>query len=511
MESMDLGFSAGQPAPRPVHLHVVHDFGGGIGRWLDDFCLADRARVNLVLKPYSLSHAYAEGLVLHEGNAPERLLRIVRFSSPIHATDVHHAEYRQAVEAILRDFQVGAILVSSFIGHALDILATGLPTLVINHDFYPVCPAINLYFGQVCTSCDAARLSECASRNTDFNSPHRIFPVAQRLKLREGLCEMLLAQRTTMVVPTDSVRRHLLDIVPDLAALRFETIPHGQSPLLAPVSWKARDASARLRVLVLGIQSVTKGMRLLFEILPELTRFADVYLVGAREAGELFRYREAVHVVDEYRMEELQGIVEGIAPDLGLLLSPWPETFSYTLGELLQLRIVPVATRVGGFADRIQDGETGFLVAPEAPSVLACLRRLDLHRDVLEHVRSNLARLPPRSPAEMVAAYHDLLPLSGGPSALPESDVAAAEAALLSGALRSWKLARSQGVRLDMKEGRLREIHEALLRARSECEGLRADLHAGEARIEALHSSTSWRVSAPLRWLARRVRAALGK
>ncbi|HRH75356.1 MAG TPA: glycosyltransferase, partial [Zoogloea sp.] len=363
------------------------------------------------------------------------------------------------------------------------------------------CPAINLYFHEVCTRCDAARLTDCAAHNPDFNSPYRVFPVEQRLSIREGLARLLLAHGVTMVVPTDSVRRHLIGIVPALAGLRLETIPHGRAPVLRPVAPPAREAGARLRVLVLGIQSVTKGMKLLFEVLPELIAFADVYLVGAREAGELFRYRPGVHVVDEYCLEDLPAIVDGIAPDCGLLLSTWPETFSYTLSELLQMHIPPVATRVGGFADRVHDGEDGILFDPNKPSLLACLRAIDADRGRLARIRAAVAALPARSLADMVADYHRLLPPPTGECLMPAALAADPATGNLLAALDSWKRAKGLGVRLDMKEGRLREVHEELERLRGEAEGLRGAVLEREQRIAELHASTSWRVSRPLRWL----------
>ena len=42
------------PAPRPVQLHVIHDLGGGSAKWLADYCKADMARTNLVLRPFAL-------------------------------------------------------------------------------------------------------------------------------------------------------------------------------------------------------------------------------------------------------------------------------------------------------------------------------------------------------------------------------------------------------------------------------------------------------------------------
>lgn len=496
-----------------VQLHAVHDLGGGIAAWLESFCSADTGRVNLVLKPYSMSHAYAEGLMLCAGNDPARPLRIIPFAQPISATALTHDEYRDALAGIVREFNVKAVLVSSFIGHALDILTTGLPTLVINHDFYPACPAINLYFREICRSCDAERLGDCAANNADFNSPYRVFPVAERLSIRAGLISRALSNPVTMVVPTDSTRRHLLEIAPGLERVRFEVIPHGNLPVLRAVPPPARGAGGRLRVLILGIQSVTKGMNLLFEVLHELTRFADVYLVGAREAGELFRYRPNVHVVDQYHMDALPAIVEEIAPDLGLLLSTWPETFSYTLSELMQMRIPPVAPRMGAFADRVRDGETGILFEPKAAALLACLRGIDAERSRLADIREQLEREPERSLQAMVADYHRLLPgpvLTDSFEDSPGMSTASSSLAVATlAAVREWKVARSLGVRIDMKEGRLREACAELELLRRDLAHSRLEVEHRDRVIADLLASTSWRVSGPVRWLGRLLKQVL--
>jgi hypothetical protein len=150
---------------------------------------------------------------------------------------------------------------------------------------------------------------------------------------------------------------------------------------------------------------------LLAESLDRLTEFAEVHLLGAMEVGDLFAGRPGIHVVPRYELGELRRVVQGIRPHAGMLLSIWPETYSYTLTELMQMGVPPVATRLGGFAERVIDGETGFLVTPAADALVARLKEIDGKRDMLDRVRKNLAGLPRRGATEMVADYHRLLPL----------------------------------------------------------------------------------------------------
>lgn len=510
----------GQFSDNSVRLHVVHDLGGGVARWIRDYCEADKEGINLVLMPYSSSYAMGEGLILYAGETMKPL-SFWSFSSPILATGVTHLEYRRVIQEIVRDYDVGAVLVSSLIGHALDCLDTRLPTLIVNHDYYPFCPAINIFYNGICHYCDADRLIECAANNADFNPPHRVFPAAERIRVRERYLELVESNAITQVVPSRSTREHLERLAPSLRRAAFVTIPHGYRDGLTPMTYHGADLNGKLRIVVLGMLSVSKGMRLLSEGLPELLKFAEIHLVGAKEVGELFRDTPGVNVVEQYAGEELPSIMASIQPDAGLLLSIVPETFSYTLSELFLLGIPPVATRQGGFADRIISGETGFLFEPNVDAMLACLREIQANRASLRAVRARLPTLPVRSTADMVAEYRRLLPIANrscgsmksGSEIIQNSGMEMAMTHILA-LSRQWKALNSLRLSLDMKAERLRELNLRADRLQAALQESRqiilrqeevARLHAGimaarDEQIREIYASTSWLVSRPVRW-----------
>ncbi|MDP2253159.1 MAG: glycosyltransferase, partial [Thiobacillus sp.] len=170
-------------------------------------------------------------------------------------------------------------------------------------------------------------------------------------------------------------------------------------------------------------------------------------------------------------------------------------------------------TNLGGFAERISPGVTGYLFEPGVEGMLSCLRDIHANREGLQRIRAQLVTIEMRSAKEMLADYHRLLPLPDGLSdpawlhrkrafGSPE-DVRIAQALALSG---QWKEIRNLRATVEMKSARL----DACIRETDDARSRLADLERAlqetrqalalrDAEIIALHKSTSWRVTGPLR------------
>lgn len=399
---------------KPVILHILHGWGGGAERFVRDLAAADSARHHLVLiaRGNSARRCFGEELELLAGDFSQPPLRRMTLPNAIADTALHDHTYRDFLAQIVREFCVDALMVSSLIGHSLDALRTGLPLLIVGHDFYPLWPILHRDFGDTQLRFDDAQLvSDLMSANARLEFANRD-PVYWR-RLREQYVEVLLQSSATLVTPSRSALTNLQRIEPRLKSLRSQVIGHGLAAWLpdAPLPRAEPPRRKRLRLVVPGRVRRGKGAELLRAVLPKLREHAEIFLLGAGKDGEEFFGERDVHIVLNYQRDELPVLIAKIAPDAALLLPTVAETFSYTLSEMWSLGVPVVATELGSLAERIEDGVSGWLAPADAVAINRVLAHLDEDRDSLEQVRLNLIGHTEKSLQAMSAEYRTCLPL----------------------------------------------------------------------------------------------------
>ncbi|MDO8862511.1 glycosyltransferase, partial [Haliea sp. E1-2-M8] len=408
------------PQVQPARLHISHSWGGGLGRWVEDFVDADTGHRSFVLRPIGDLTAFGQTLALYSARNLTVPIRTWTLAEPILSTAIAHHEYRQLVAGVLAEFAIESVILSSLIGHAIDILRLELPVIVVCHDFYPFCPPILATWETPCSQCDAARLRDCLQNNPG----HRFFQYEQAphwLALRAAFISTVVERNIALVAPSASVAARMRSLMPELREHAIQVIAHGlpqpvltSLAVLEPERDSHLDPQPRLRIVVLGSLEAHKGAALLQAIIEPLAEFATVVLVGSGEGGSTFAGLPQVEVSDGYEREELGALLAAARPDIGLLLSVVPETFSYTLSELHASGVPVAATAMGAFADRIRHGDNGWLYAPDADALLDLLRSLAANSAEIARVRATVAATKPRTAAEMVADYDRILPPADG-------------------------------------------------------------------------------------------------
>lgn len=393
----------------PVVVHVGHSWGGGLSRWIENYIEADVLHHHLVLRSIGDWTAFGQKIALYPGAEMRVPLRTWVLSEPILSTVTTHYEYRRLLQEIISDFNVESLLISSLIGHSMDLLRSPLAVTYVLHDFFPFCSALYATFGDPCHSCNADELSQCI-RSNPLHSYFKAESEQHWLEIRSAFLALIMDRRINLVSPSQSVINRYVVLEESLRDRGVQVIEHGLSrdviERLSQVRYASNPAvKGRLKIVILGRMTREKGGELLAEFIEDVAGFSDIWLLGAGENGQQFKGMSNVTVVDEYSQLDLDAHLISIAPDIGLLLSIVPETFSYTLSELWAAGIPVLATRLGAFGDRIIDRENGWLEPLNADHIRDRLLQINENRDELKLVREHLIQQPIRSAIEMVQQY----------------------------------------------------------------------------------------------------------
>jgi GT2 family glycosyltransferase len=520
-----------------VTLHITHSWGGGVERWVESFVEADAGSLHFQLRAEGVESGKGCGqrLALYLGNRLQAPVACWWLQPPIGSTSAGDTAYREILKGVTARLGAARVIVSSLVGHSLDALGTGLPTVQVLHDYYPHWPLLGVHPGPYLAAGQAVDLDRALTDHpllTEFRDLDANGWAALGQRWREAV----IAGDVCVVAPSGSVVDLLGRLDPAWPTERIEIIPHGLPPLPGSSAVRPRNREdERLRLVIPGRIQEGKGQRLLLEALPELTRYARVCLLGAGQSGAVFFGRPDVDVVIQYRREELAEILAGVGPHAAALLSVVPETFSYTLSEMQQLKIPVIATRVGSLAERITDGETGWLIEPEAAALVDCVRRLAGNRRLLDHVRERLDGQNLTDASQMVRQYGSLCrPRAAAPRSVSRpASVASAQAGALAfqarelraqnAALRhqrvelqaevekrsAWAEERERA-RREEEARRIRwvaDLEQEVQAARDALEQTRSDYQSRLDELQERHdwvlASRSWRFTRPFRVLGR--------
>ena len=481
-----------RPAPtaagldgRPVVLHVLHDWGGGVRRFVDDAMRHDPAATHLALVSHGdIAGGFGQRLALYVDldRAP---IRTWTCDPPIGDMAESHPAVRAALAETRDAFGVGAVRVSSLIGASLDVLGTGLPTAFVLHDAFPFWPWLD--DASVEPAWDPERLATAAA-DPDWRFGERR-PAAWRQRAAAAI-GALEAGRVPLVAPSGAALARLRRLLPPGVLDRATVLPHGVPPAAAPRP--ARRAPGPLRVLVPGRLAGHKGERLLERLLPVAPRDIAWCFAGGGALAEAYAERTGGRAVPDYRAEDLPPLVSGFDPDLALLPSLLPETFGYVLSEMQALHVPVLAASVGAYAERLPPSNR---VAPDAAAFAAALAAHARAPDALpRHLPA-----PPLLDAAL-AAWHSILPARAPHPVCGAHDPVALlthRAGILEGLTHALRQERDDAYRAhdrdtadlsrqrDVAVARMRAADEALQRAADE----RADADSRIAALEAARAA----------------------
>lgn len=239
---------------------------------------------------------------------------------------------------------------------AFALQESGRKLTVLVHDFYAVCPSHFLinYREQHCQLPDIAQCRRCLPKIEDplvkLYAPLDIDSWRSRwLKLFQSAQEIVCFSQNT----SDLLRR----AYPSLPSEKIQIRPHKVDYLKG--SYCKPTQKTRMHVAVVGQIGKHKGGERFLDLVAAADKSnanLDFFVIGS-----LAGLTKPASVIETgpYHRDELAGLLQKHQIQLVLMLSIWPETFSYVTHELIKLGVPLLSYDIGAHGDAIRAYPSG--------------------------------------------------------------------------------------------------------------------------------------------------------
>jgi GT2 family glycosyltransferase/glycosyltransferase involved in cell wall biosynthesis len=317
----------------PVILMVAHDLGGGVHRHISSLVqhYSNRAHILLLV-------------------ATDRGAALSVPSMPKHPTLALPAERQGDLVLMLRSMRVSRVHIHNLIGMDMDIRALirtlEVPFDITVHDYYTICPQINLLPWRHSLYCNEPDIGGC-----NACIAHRGSHGARDIVTWRADQAWQLKDAARVLCPS-------LDVV-----TRLQRYGLAANAVLAPhepvveAPWNVRvpaSPDGKLRIAVLGTLVDHKGGRSVASVAEHLdAATTELYLIGQIDGPFSQLALNRMTITGRYDDADLAGLIASIAPHVIWFPPVWPETYSYTLTAAIDAGIPIAATRIGSHAERL--------------------------------------------------------------------------------------------------------------------------------------------------------------
>lgn len=291
----------------------------------------------------------------------ERIVLTTPISVPTHTSD----EYDKAVSALLIKYSIELLHIRHLVWHSLTLPKVAkrlnIPVIFSLHDFYTVCPTVNLldenqiFCGGSCTKSKG----ECSVLLWSNLPPlkHSFIQSWQRM-MAEAMDSV-----DAFVTTSNSAKEQLCTTYPKLKAAQFPVIPHGrdfaQLKQGTTLPEQSLQPSQPLRLLFPGNINLHKGAELiaaLHEV--DIEQRLEIHFLGTTDP--ILKSIGRHH--GKYKRDQFFDFIQKIRPHYVGIFSIWPETYCHTLTESWASGVPVIALDNGAVGERIRTQKGGWLI-----------------------------------------------------------------------------------------------------------------------------------------------------
>lgn len=269
----------------------------------------------------------------------------------------HSDKYVKILENILNGCNIDLIHVHHFINHTFDIpkvaKKVGIPCVVTLHDFYSICPTINLLdvnnqychdtrSQKMCHQCIKKKIGYDGDFLSQWNSEMRVF----------------LNDFDMIYAPSESAKNIIEEYYGNLNIIVNE---HGidvpQFKIYANIN------NEKFKIAFMGAFTPQKGSHIIEQIIAEnKNKNIEWHLFGNGEIKFTKSQRKNVFLHGRYTRENIIDTLKELNIDLICNFAIWPETYSYTLTDAYLAGIPILVHDIGALGERVKKHQGGWVL-----------------------------------------------------------------------------------------------------------------------------------------------------
>lgn len=326
-----------------VILMICHGLGGGADKHLQDLALQSTDRGARVLIMRSLpGQPHLASLELVHGSDD--------FNIQIPTGDL------TKLAELLKAFGVSLVHIHHTMHWAIDLQALlarlGLPFLFTVHDFYTLCPRVNLMgplHSAYCGEPDQNGCLACLKESPRTDTTDIFYWRARHA--------WLFHDALAIICPSRDTAARCLNYYPHVQS-KIRAVYHERTP---PCNQTLTDSefslNQPLRVAILGVLARHKGLDLVLDLarLAIRKKYPITFiLIGYTTEIVPYALKGVITQTGKYTDQELHRLILDKRPHLVWFPSRCPETYSYTLTTVLNIGLPILAPRLGAFPERLQ-------------------------------------------------------------------------------------------------------------------------------------------------------------
>ncbi len=354
-------------------LLITHVLGGGTEKHIDELISNLGNRFNFYVfylhRDYAVLVTYKEKKkiplkIQFDKSTKDRISLIKRnwFYGEHYKENI---SYKNTLYKILNTFSIDIVHIHHFIGYPLNTIKIfkeyNIPVFITIHDFYTVCPTINMLNNKN-TFCNANTDNAICNSCIKYLGDKYLNIEEWRYNFNE-----IFHYAKKIFVPSSFAKNNISKYYN--YSKKVKIIPHGINIDTYSIdnSYKIKHDKENFNIAFVGAIGIHKGREIMYELVKQMKKQKNInwHLIGYtdnknRDLSYQSKYNFTLH--GSYTKDELYGILKKNKIQLIILPSIVPETFSYTLTEAWLAGIPVLVNNIGALKERVEENKGGWIV-----------------------------------------------------------------------------------------------------------------------------------------------------